>query len=75
MFIYLPKETAYMGAIPVIDLGECRQCDVCIATSPLIFRRNVNAGYIEVIEMVEYPAAQVNEAIKNCPLDCIYWEK
>ena len=44
-------------------------------TSPLIFRRNVNGGYIEVIEMIDYPIAQVNEAIKNCPLDCIYWEK
>ena len=64
-----------MNGIPVIELGECRQCEVCIATSPLIFRLNVNGGYIEVIEMVDYPAAQVNEAIKNCPLDCISWEK
>ena len=64
-----------MNGIPVIELGECRQCEVCIATSPLIFRRNVNGGYIEVIEMVDYPIAQVNEAIKNCPLDCISWEK
>ena len=64
-----------MNGIPVIELGECRQCEVCIATSPLIFRRNVNGGYIEVIEMVDYPIAQVNEAIKYCPLDCISWEK
>jgi len=75
MFINLSKEAVPMHGIPVIDLGECRQCEVCIATSPLIFRRNVNAGYIEVVEMVDYPAEPVNEAIKNCPLDCISWEK
>jgi ferredoxin len=63
-----------MSGIPVIDLSECRNCDVCIATSPMIFRRNTNGGYIEVVDLPKYPAPLVNEAIKNCPLDCISWE-
>ena len=62
-----------MGGIPVIDLSECKSCDVCIATSPQIFQRNLNCGYIEVVEKQKYPTALVNEAIKNCPLDCISW--
>ena len=63
-----------MSGIPVIDLGECRNCEVCIATSPKIFQRNINYDYVEVVDMHKYPAAQVNEAIKYCPLDCISWE-
>jgi ferredoxin len=29
---------------------------------------------MEVIELAEYPRALVDEAIKNCPEDCIVWE-
>jgi ferredoxin len=32
------------------------------------------AGYIEVAELSAYPEAEVDEAIKYCPEDCIYWE-
>ena len=63
-----------MGGIPVIDLGECRNCEVCIATSPKIFRHNIYGDYVEVADLQKYPKAPVNEAIKNCPLDCISWE-
>jgi ferredoxin len=63
-----------MGGMPVIDLGSCRNCEVCIATSPKIFRRYINGDYVEVVDMHKYPQVPVNEAIKNCPLDCISWE-
>ena len=63
-----------MGGIPVINLGECRNCEVCIATSPKIFRRNIYGDYVEVVDLLKYPQYLVNEAIKNCPLDCISWE-
>jgi ferredoxin len=29
---------------------------------------------MEVIELAAYPVALVDEAIKNCPEDCIFWE-
>jgi len=39
-------------------------------------RRGVtDAGYIEVIELSSYPEIEVEEAIKCCPEDCIYWEE
>ena len=60
--------------IPVIDLSLCSVCGACIEVCPLVFRLN-DAGYIEVIELSSYPETQVNEAIKYCPEDCIYWEE
>ena len=60
--------------IPVIDLGECVDCDVCIEVCPAVFRRN-DAGYIEVIELPEYLEEELEEAIKNCPADCITWKE
>lgn len=58
---------------PEIDLGECNECEGCIASSPTVFRRNEAAGYIEVIELDEYPVDEVNDAIRDCPVDCIFW--
>lgn len=59
---------------PIIDLSECVDCDVCMEACPTVFRRNV-AGYIEVIELPEYPEEEVEETIKNCPACCIAWEE
>lgn len=60
--------------VPVIDLGECVDCDACVEVCPAVFRRN-DAGFIEVVELQEYPKEDVEEAIKNCPADCIVWEE
>ena len=63
-----------MMKIPVIDLAECIDCDACIEACPSVFRRN-DAGYMGVLELPEYPKEEVDEAIKNCPADCIAWEE
>ncbi|MDY6989440.1 MAG: ferredoxin [Thermodesulfobacteriota bacterium] len=60
--------------IPVIDLGECTDCEACLDLCPAVFRRN-DAGYIEVVELSDYSKEEVDEAIKNCPADCITWEE
>jgi ferredoxin len=60
--------------VPVVDLSRCSVCGVCIEVCPTVFRLN-DAGYIEVIELSSYPETEVNEAIKYCPEDCIYWEE
>ncbi len=58
---------------PVVDLGTCILCEVCTTACPSVFSIN-DAGWLEVAELEIYPEADVNEAIKNCPKDCISWE-
>ncbi|MDY6953963.1 MAG: ferredoxin [Thermodesulfobacteriota bacterium] len=60
--------------IPVIDFADCTDCEACLDLCPAVFRRN-DAGYIEVVELSDYPKEEVDEAIKNCPADCITWEE
>lgn len=48
-------------------------CLGCIEVCPAVFRQNA-AGYLEVIELAKYPENEIDDAIKYCPEDCIYWE-
>lgn len=59
---------------PVVDLSECILCEVCRDVCPEVFKMN-DAGFVEVMILDKYPEDEVNEAIKNCPKDCIYWEE
>ena len=62
-----------MKRYPSVDLSLCTLCEGCIEVCPEVFRIN-SAGYLEVIEMDEYPVDEVDEAIKYCPEDAICWE-
>ena len=57
---------------PEVDMSACTLCEGCIAACPEVFMIN-DAGFIEVAELSEYPEACVDDAIKYCPKDCIYW--
>jgi ferredoxin len=57
---------------PVVELSDCIKCEICIDISPSVFRMN-SAGFIEVIDLLQYPENEVDDAIKNCPADCIFW--
>lgn len=58
---------------PIVELSVCIVCGVCVETCPQVFRLN-DAGYIEVIDLADYPEVEVNDAIKYCPVDCIHWD-
>lgn len=58
--------------VPVVELDECILCEICIDVCPSVFSMN-DSGYIEVKELDEYPADDVHEAVKNCPVDCIVY--
>ena len=58
--------------IPVVELSDCIKCEVCVEVCPAVFGMN-DAGYIDVVDLSSYPEPEVEEAIKNCPADCIYW--
>ena len=59
-----------MKEAPSIDLSNCTECESCLELCPEVFRRN-SMGYIEVVELDEYPGDKVREAIAACPSDCI----
>lgn len=58
---------------PIVDIVACTQCMGCVEVCPEVFRLNSDTGYIEVAILETYPEAQVDEAIKYCPEDCIVW--
>ena len=60
--------------IPVIELGECVDCDACIEVCPAVFTRN-DAGYIEVIELPEYLEEELEERSNSRLLESLlrFW--
>ncbi len=62
-----------MARVPVLDPGECTDCDGCITVCPSVFQRNDTMGYIEIAECEEYPEGGIQEAINICPRGCIQW--
>jgi len=61
--------------IPVIDRGLCTKCEGCLVVCPAVFQFNQEIDMIVVADMDPYPQECVDEAIKDCPADCIAWEE
>ncbi len=59
---------------PVIELSDCILCEICTDYCPSVFRMS-DVGFVEVIELDEYPEEDVDEVIKNCREDCISWDE
>ena len=59
--------------IPVVDLGSCTLCEICVELAPHAFVIN-DAGFVEVLPLDDYSDEDIHEAIKNCPKDGITWE-
>lgn len=59
---------------PTVDFSRCTLCMSCVEVCPAVFRIN-QAGLIEVVDLDDYPAECVAEAIKYCPEDVIQWEE
>lgn len=70
----MTKKNGKTICYPTIDLGRCSDCRGCIEVAPKVFRYNATMGMMEVIDYRLYPKEIVDEAIKNCPKDCISWE-
>lgn len=61
-----------MKRVPVVELSDCILCEMCTDLCPTVFTLSEN-GYVQVEELSAYPEAEVDEVIKNCPVDCIHW--
>lgn len=64
-----------MKKIPHIDISECTDCESCLEFCPSVFKKNKETGLIEVVDLSEYPEADVEEAMSMCPANCISWEE
>jgi len=58
---------------PAIELSDCIRCEICVELHPLVFQLT-DAGYIEITDKPDYDEAQIDEVIKYCPCNCVYWE-
>ncbi len=58
---------------PVVDLGCCNLCEICIELAPEAFQIN-DSDFVEVLPLDDYSNENIHEAIINCPKDCISWE-
>jgi len=58
---------------PVIDLGCCILCEICVELAPHAFEIN-DAGFVQVLALDDYSDDNILESVKNCPKDCITWE-
>ena len=61
--------------IPVIDQEACIACGNCQAVCPEVFRLNESLGYSEVIDPVGAPEERIQDAIDQCPAQCISWQE
>ena len=59
--------------IPVIDYEECIACGNCEAVCPGVFRLNEGLGHSEVVNPHGAPEEDIQQAIDQCPAQCIHW--
>jgi len=56
-----------------VDQDECIGCELCTDMCPEVFRMS-DAGVSEVSNPEGAPEEKIQEAIDNCPVECIHWE-
>jgi ferredoxin len=61
--------------VPVIDYEECVACGNCEAVCPQVFRLNPGLGHSEVIDPFGAPEEKIQQAIDECPVQCIHWQE
>ena len=58
---------------PYIDQDICISCELCVTTAPGVFRMN-DDNVAEVYDATGDTEEMIQEAIDNCPVNCIRWE-
>ena len=61
--------------IPVIDTEACIACGNCEAVCPEVFRLNESLGHSEVIDPGGAPEERIQDAMGQCPAQCISWQE
>ncbi len=58
-----------------IDEGECIGCGACEEICPEVFKLNEETDKAEVIKPEGSAEELIQEAIDQCPVECIHWEE
>ena len=58
-----------------IDVEECIGCGSCHDLCPEVFDLNEEIEKAEVIKPEGGPEECIEEAMIECPMQCIYWER
>jgi len=61
--------------LPVIVTEECIACGNCEQVCPEVFRLNESLGHSEVINPYGTSEDKIQEAIDQCPVQCIHWQE
>ncbi len=61
--------------IPKINEDECIACGNCEQVCPGVFRLNEVLGHSEVINPHGAPEDEIQQALDQCPAQCISWEE
>jgi len=59
--------------MPVIVEEECIACGACEEICSEVFKVNESLGFAQVINPTGAPEEKVQEALDNCPVQCIHW--
>ncbi len=59
----------------VIDQDECEGCESCVEICPEVFGFDEEREVAYVIKEEGGPEDEIEEAMDNCPADCIHWEE
>ena len=62
-----------MARKPYVDQDTCISCELCTSIAPEVFRMNEN-NLAEVYDPEGASEEMIQEAIDNCPVNCISWE-
>jgi ferredoxin len=63
-----------MAKIPYVDQEECTGCGLCEEVCPNVFRLNED-DVSEVHDPEGASEEEIQEAINDCPVECIHWEE
>ena len=56
-----------------VDEEECIGCGLCAEIAPDVFQLN-EEGISQVIVSADKTQDSIQEAIDECPVECIHWE-
>jgi ferredoxin len=62
-----------MGKRVVIDTDECIGCESCVELCPEVFEFDEEEGKAHVTVPEGGDEECIEEAITNCPVECIHW--